>query len=210
MRLTDDRKEYEAGSLDDSALHTDPWALFAHWLEEYRATGASDATAFALSTVSQQGFPDARIVLLKGAEEGSLVFYTNYTSKKGQDLEAHPQAHALFFWPALERQMRIFGKVERVDAAVSDAYFHSRPIGSQRGAIASAQSQSISGRPALEAKFSAAEAIPENELQRPEHWGGYALHAERIEFWQGRPSRMHDRIVFTKSPSGWTAERLQP
>ena len=210
MRLTDDRKEYVAGSLDDSALHVDPWVLFARWLDEYRATGASDATAFALSTISREGFPDSRVVLLKDAKEGSLVFYTNYASKKGQDLEAHPHAHALFFWPSLERQMRIFGAVERVDAVVSDAYFHSRPIGSQRGAIASAQSQYVSGRGALEAQFAQAEAIPEADLKRPEYWGGYSLRVERMEFWQGRPNRMHDRIVFTKSKSGWTAERLQP
>lgn len=210
MRLNDDRKEYVAGSLDDSALFSDPWSLFGAWLEEYRATGVADATAFALSTVDPLGHPDARIVLLKDVQDGSLIFYTNYASKKGHDLAANPYAHALFFWPSLERQMRISGMVEKVDGAMSDAYFHSRPLGSQRGAIASAQSQPISGRPALELQFEAAEAIPVVELQRPAHWGGYAIRAERMEFWQGRPSRMHDRIAFTHTESGWSAVRLQP
>ena len=210
MRLDDDRKEYEAGSLGDSMLQADPWDLFGSWLAEYRATGVSDATAFALSTVASNGQPDARIVLLKAVWDGGLVFYTNYDSKKGQDLASNPHAHALFFWPAMERQIRITGSVEKVDAATSDAYFHTRPVGSQRGAIASAQSQPISGRPALERQFEAAEAIPEAELQRPPHWGGYVLRAERMEFWQGRPSRMHDRIAFTHTESGWSALRLQP
>ena len=210
MRLGDDRKEYTVGSIEDAVLLADPWLLFCTWLAEYRATGASDATAFALSTVASNGCPDARIVLLKDVSDGSLVFYTNYDSKKGQDLAFKPHAHALFFWPAMERQMRISGPVEKVDAATSDAYFRSRPVGSQRGAIASAQSQPISGRPALEIQFEAAEAIPEAELKRPAHWGGYTLRAERMEFWQGRPSRMHDRFAFTHSKSGWSAVRLQP
>lgn len=210
MRLDDDRKEYQAGSLPDAVLQADPWVLFTDWLAEYRATGAADATAFALSTVSSQGLPDARIVLLKEALDGKLVFFTNYTSKKGQDLASNPHAHALFFWPALERQVRMSGSVDRIEAHLSDAYFHSRPLGSQRGAIASAQSQPIASASALAAQFSSAEAILDADLKRPEHWGGYALQVHRIEFWQGRPSRMHDRLTFTKTPTGWASERLQP
>jgi len=160
---------------------------------------AEDATAFALSTVSSQGEPDARIVLLKELRGRELVFFTNYRSKKGQDLEAHPRAHALFFWPAMERQVRIFGSVARVSDQESLTYFASRPVGSQWGAAVSDQSQPV-----------ASPANP-NGVPRPPHWGGFALTAHRIEFWQGRASRLHDRIQYQHRADGtWSAQRLQP
>lgn len=211
MALHDDRKEYIMGNLDDRWLLADPLVQFESWLEEYRATGAEDSTAFALSTVSKNGEPDARIVLLKEFRGGELVFFTNYLSKKGQDLNVNPKAHALFFWPSMERQIRIFGTVQRISAAESSAYFNSRPLSSQWGAVASMQSQPIASRDAMEAQLKRVQAIHPDFVDRPEHWGGFALRAEHIEFWQGRASRLHDRIQFKLQPeSGWAAQRIQP
>lgn len=210
MSLHDDRKEYRANSLSDEEKSADPVALFSEWLESYRQTGVADATAFALSTVSSDCHPDARIVLLKALEQGRMQFFTHYTSKKGRDLAANPFAHALFFWPSQERQVRVFGPVSRVDSAWSTQYFNSRPAESRRGAIASDQSAPIESRAALDGQFQALQATPDAALQRPEGWGGYALEIQRIEFWQGRPSRMHDRLVFTKQDAAWHVQRLQP
>ncbi|MEY3928182.1 MAG: pyridoxamine 5-phosphate oxidase [Bacteroidota bacterium] len=211
MALHDDRKEYVKGSLDDRWMHADPYVQFQAWMEEFRATGAEDATAFALSTVASNGDPDARTVLLKEFREGDLIFYTNYASKKGKDLEANPRAHALFFWPSLERQIRVLGSVRKISAEESSAYFASRPLGSQWGAAASQQSQPIASREAMEAQLKSIQDQHPESIPRPEHWGGYAIRAERIEFWQGRASRLHDRIQFTRQPDqSWTAQRLQP
>ena len=210
MALHDDRKEYIKGSLDDRWMNADPFVQFQAWMDEFRATGAEDATAFALSTVSSDGHPYARIVLLKALEQGRMQFFTHYTSKKGRDLAANPFAHALFFWPSQERQVRVFGPVSRVDSAWSTQYFNSRPAESRRGAIASDQSAPIESRAALDGQFQALQATPDAALQRPEGWGGYALEIQRIEFWQGRPSRMHDRLVFTKQDAAWHVQRLQP
>jgi pyridoxamine 5'-phosphate oxidase len=161
--------------------------------------------------VSANGDPDARTVLLKEVREGELVFYTNYTSKKGKDLEATPRAHALFFWPSLERQIRVLGSVHKISVEESSAYFASRPLGSQWGAAASQQSQPIASREAMEAQWKALQDQYPDSIPRPDHWGGYAIRAERIEFWQGRASRLHDRIQFTRQPNqSWTAQRLQP
>jgi len=211
MALHDDRKEYVKGSLDDRWLQADPFIQFEAWMNEYQATGVEDATAFALSTVSANGDPDARTVLLKEVREGELVFYTNYTSKKGKDLEATPRAHALFFWPSLERQIRVLGSVHKISVEESSAYFASRPLGSQWGAAASQQSQPIASREAMEAQWKVLQDQYPDSIPRPDHWGGYAIRAERIEFWQGRASRLHDRIQFTRQPNqSWTAQRLQP
>ncbi|MEN9939491.1 MAG: pyridoxamine 5-phosphate oxidase [Bacteroidota bacterium] len=211
MALHDDRKEYVKGSLDDRWMHAHPYVQFQAWMEEFRATGAEDATAFALSTVASNGDPDARTVLLKEFREGDLIFYTNYASKKGKDLEANPRAHALFFWPSLERQIRVLGSVHKISAEESSAYFASRPLGSQWGAAASQQSQPIASREAMEAQWKSIQDQHPESIPRPEHWGGYAIRAERIEFWQGRASRLHDRIQFTRQPDqSWTAQRLQP
>lgn len=211
MALHDDRKEYTKGILDDRCLGVEPLVQFADWLEAYRNTGAEDATAFALSTVSSQGEPDARIVLLKELRGRELVFFTNYRSKKGQDLEAHPRAHALFFWPAMERQVRIFGSVARVSDQESLTYFASRPVGSQWGAAVSDQSQPVASREAMEERLLALSTANPNGVPRPPHWGGFALTAHRIEFWQGRASRLHDRIQYQHRADGtWSAQRLQP
>ena len=210
MSYQDDRKEYRAGILDDSMMTCDPMELFSSWLAAYRDTGAEDATAFALSTVSAQLEPDARIVLLKGLTEGKMLFYTHYTSKKGKDLAAHPVAHALFFWPSMERQMRVFGSVSKVTPEESSTYFHSRPVMSSRGAIASDQSKMIESRAALDVQLQTIEKTEDANLQRPTTWGGYVLEISKIEFWQGRPSRMHDRLVFTLTSGEWTVQRLQP
>jgi pyridoxamine 5'-phosphate oxidase len=211
MALHDDRKEYVKGSLDDRWLNADPMTQFAAWLEEYLASGAEDATAFALSTVSAEGQPDARIVLLKELLGRDLVFFTNYASKKGRDLAKNPSAHALFFWPSLERQVRISGLVRRIPAHESDAYFASRPLGSQWGAVASSQSQPITSRADMEVQWAKVQQANPNGVSRPDHWGGFALAVDRIEFWQGRASRLHDRIQFNLSADEtWTAQRLQP
>ena len=211
MALHDDRKEYVKGSLDDRWLEADPLTQFAEWLLEYRESGAEDATAFALSTASVDGEPDARIVLLKELRGRDLVFFTNYESKKGQDLAENPRAHALFFWPSLERQVRIYGSVRRVSDQESSTYFASRPVASQWGAVASNQSQPISSRDAMDARLAKVQSANPNGVQRPKHWGGFALEAVRIEFWQGRASRMHDRICFPLRADGlWSAQRLQP
>ncbi len=210
MNLHDDRKEYLANSLSDEAKSANPIHLFEEWLESYRQTGMADATAFALSTVSADGIPDARIVLLKGLEDGCMQFFTQYNSKKGRDLAAHPYAHGLFFWPKQERQIRVFGSVQILDATSSTQYFNSRPAESRRGAIASQQSEPIASREALDGQFQSLEGIPDEKLQRPEGWGGYSLDIQRIEFWQGRPGRMHDRLEFTKHGAVWNAQRLQP
>jgi len=211
MGLHDDRKEYVKGSLDDRWMHADPYVQFQAWMEEFRATGAEDATAFALSTVAANGDPDARTVLLKEFREGDLIFYTNYASKKGKDLDATPRAHALFFWPSLGRQIRVLGSVHKISGEESSAYFASRPLGSQWGAAASQQSQPIGSREAMEAQWKAIQDQHPESIPRPEHWGGYAIRAERIEFWQGRASRLHDRIQFTRqSDQSWAAQRLQP
>ncbi|MEY4969762.1 MAG: hypothetical protein RLZZ261_1533 [Bacteroidota bacterium] len=211
MALHDDRKEYVKGSLDDRWLEADPLTQFAEWLLEYRESGAEDATAFALSTASVDGEPDARIVLLKELRGRDLVFFTNYESKKGQDLAENPRAHALFFWPSLERQVRIYGSVRRVSDQESSTYFASRPVASQWGAVASNQSQPISSRDAMDARLAKVQSANPNGVQRPKHWGGFALEAVRIEFWQGRASRMHDRICFQLRADGlWSAQRLQP
>ena len=160
--------------------------------------------------MASDGQPDARIVLLKALERGSMQFFTHYTSKKGRDLAANPYAHALFFWPSQERQVRVSGPVTQVDPAWSTQYFNSRPVESRRGAIASNQSAPIESRAALDAQFQALQATPDDALQRPEGWGGYALEIQRIEFWQGRSSRLHDRLEYYRVEDTWKVRRLAP
>lgn len=211
MGLHDDRKEYLKKSLDDQGLHHDPMVQFGLWLQEYRETGADDSTAFAISTVSSNGDPDSRIVLLKEVRDEKLVFFTNYNSKKGRDLSTNPRAHALFFWSNLERQVRILGSVVRIPRDESERYFASRPIKSQWGAAASQQSEPVANRAAMEEQLRLTQETYPNQVPCPPDWGGFALSVDRIEFWQGRESRMHDRIRFNREPLGdWTTERLQP
>jgi len=207
------RTDYTQGELHESSLSDGPWALLDTWLKEAVDSGVSDPTAFTLSTVDEAGFPHGRIVLLRDTRQGQLVFYTNYLSEKGRDVERLGRAGATFFWPHAERQVRIRGSVSRVSEAESDAYFASRPRGSQLGAWSSEQSASVASRAELESQFAQQSAEHEGkDVLRPPHWGGYAITPEVMEFWQGRASRMHDRLVCRKDPSGqgWETTRLQP
>lgn len=211
MSLQDDRKEYLNGELGDESLLSNPREMFLAWLEEYRLLGNSDSTAFALSTVSKDGTPDSRIVLLKEIRDEGFVFYTNYNSKKGRDISNNPNVHALFFWPEIERQIRIKGKVKKISRIESEKYFSSRPKLSQLGALSSNQSEKIKSRIDLELKFNSFKSESGNDYDCPDDWGGYYLSFEKIEFWQGRRSRMHDRLVFEiKSNSEWNSFRVQP
>tara|TARA_B110000003_G_scaffold55425_1_gene55447 strand:- start:440 stop:1075 length:636 start_codon:yes stop_codon:yes gene_type:complete len=211
MSLQDDRKEYLNGELGDESLSANPREMFLAWLEEYRLLGNSDSTAFALSTVSKDGTPDSRIVLLKEIRDEGFVFYTNYNSKKGRDISTNPNVHALFFWPEIERQIRIKGKVKKISRIESEKYFSSRPKLSQLGALSSNQSEKIKSRIDLELKFNSFKSESSNDYDCPDDWGGYYLSFEKIEFWQGRRSRMHDRLVFEiKSNSEWNSFRVQP
>lgn len=211
MDISSIRKDYTLKSLDINIINKDPFTQFSSWLEEAIASQVLEVNAMTLSTLGLDGYPNGRIVLLKDLDYG-FVFFTNYESEKGQELEAHPKASLTFFWAELERQVRITGTIEQVDAAQSDEYFFSRPVGSQIGAWASPQSKKISSREALTEKIEELESQFKTEkITRPPHWGGYRLLPHRLEFWQGRASRLHDRILYEKSESGsWVISRLAP
>ncbi len=204
------RAEYAQVGLDEAAAGDDPFVLFDRWLADAVSTEIVEPNAMALATATPDGRPSVRIVLLKGVDNKGMVFYTNYESRKAEELAANPFASAVFLWHPLSRQVRIEGEVEQIAPADSDAYFASRPRGSQLGALASPQSRAVT-RSELEARYENAEShFAGREVERPEHWGGYRIHVHTIEFWQGRPDRMHDRIVFTRSGGGWSIERLAP
>jgi pyridoxamine 5'-phosphate oxidase len=210
MKLSEIRKEYTTKSLDVNDVSTDPIRQFKSWLEEAIDSEVPEVNAMCLSTLGLDGFPNSRIVLLKEVDQG-FVFFTNYESEKGREIAATPKASITFFWPELERQVRIKGTLEKVDAEVSDRYFHSRPRASQIGAWASPQSQSIPDRQVLTDRQSQFEQkFSTEELTRPAHWGGYRLNPFRLEFWQGRPSRLHDRICYIQAEDGWQITRLAP
>ena len=207
------RKSYEKGALDDALKNISPISLFEQWFAEAEAHPAiEEANAMSLVTLGEDNFPKARVVLLKQFSPEGFVLYTNYNSEKGRALLAYPQVGLSFFWPALERQVIIKGKAEKVAAEVSDAYFSSRPLGSQLGAIASNQSEVIASREVLEKRLAHLETTYKDTTpKRPEHWGGILVRPEQIEFWQGRPNRLHDRLRYNlTSGSTWTAERLSP
>lgn len=206
------RSEYAKASLDGSSVDKDPVKQFEKWFEEAIASNVLEPNAMCLATISADGRPSQRIVLLKGVEENKFLFYTNYQSKKGNQLGINPVCALTFFWPELERQVRIEGTVERVSVEKSTEYFQSRPRGSQLGAWASPQSSAIKDRSLLEQrlqdmekKFADAPVVP-----KPQQWGGYAVTPFLIEFWQGRPNRLHDRIEFVKSDAEWSVNRLAP
>lgn len=206
------RQDYKKASLDVSDVSDNPLQQFHQWFAEAQQAGVLEPNAMCLSTVAATGRPSSRIVLLKELDHG-FVFYTNYTSRKGQELADSPFAALNFFWDVLERQVRIEGRVESVTAQTSDAYFQVRPRGSQIGAWASPQSQEIPNRAWLETNQSDVESRFQGQetLPRPAHWGGYRLIPDYIEFWQGRPSRLHDRLVYKLSEAGvWTITRLAP
>ena len=235
MSIADVRREYSLTGLRRSALEADPIAQFKKWFDQAtgaRASGrvrkffirrykalllASGAeplglTAMTLATVDKQGRPSARVVLLKGVDQRGFIFFTNYESRKGQELAENPQAALVFYWPDQERQVSIAGEVGKLPAAESDAYFKTRPRGSRLAAWASKQSATITDRAALEDKWNQLEAqYAGQEIPRPPFWGGYLLSPARVEFWQGRPNRLHDRFCYSRQPDKtWLIERLAP
>lgn len=211
LNIADIRKEYMLESLDEETAGHDPVAFFKKWFSEAEAAEITEINAMTLATADAGGAPHARIVLLKGLDETGFVFFTNYDSAKGVQISANPKVALLFFWKELERQVRIEGIIEKVDPAESDAYFHSRPAGSRIGAWASPQSRRIEHRNILDTNYAKYEAeFSSIDIPRPEHWGGYRVIPTAIEFWQGRASRMHDRIVFSHTGNGWERHRLAP
>jgi pyridoxamine 5'-phosphate oxidase len=204
------RKNYTFGQLSETDVPGNPLPLFKLWFDQAVRAECPEPNSMTLATANKAGNPSARIVLLKGADENGFSFFTNYESQKGKDLAVRPQAALLFHWHELERQVRIQGLVERVSAVESDEYFHSRPSASRIGAWASPQSSVIPNREFLEAAEKEFKAEFGDAPPRPEHWGGYRLRPTEIEFWQGRPSRLHDRIHYKLNGSSWQVNRLAP
>ncbi len=204
------RKEYKKAFLEPSSMHNDPQVQFEGWLDEALKAGIEEPNAMTLATCGSNGMPSVRMVLLKGIEQGGFVFYTNYNSRKGKHLHENPNAALLFFWPVLERQVRIEGTVKKTSKDLSDQYFYSRPYESQVGALVSEQSKVIGSRNQIERPFKELMINPVKQLSRPANWGGYVLRPNLFEFWQGREHRLHDRIQYTFTGSGWEKERLSP
>lgn len=210
--IADIRNEYQLAALDEVTVGDDPIAFFTQWFIEAQKAEVDEVNAMALATCSPENIPHTRIVLLKGLEEDEFVFYTNYNSSKGKDIEYNPNVSLLFFWKELERQVRIQGIATKIPAEKSEEYFHSRPTGSQVGAWASSQSTIIPDRNTLDDNYTRLEQeYMGKRIPRPDHWGGYAVKPVSIEFWQGRISRLHDRILFTRQQeTGWNKVRLAP
>lgn len=209
--IADLRQNYTRQQLLETSVDPNPIKQFQLWFEQARSVDILEPNAMTLATASKEGVPSARIVLLKGVDDRGFTFYTNYESRKGQELTANPQAVLVFWWEPLERQVRIEGSVEKVSAQEAEEYFHSRPRGSQLGAWASPQSQVISNREMLETRLEdVTRTYQDQEIPRPNHWGGYRLVPHTIEFWQGRPNRLHDRLCYRFEQHHWIIERLAP
>jgi pyridoxamine 5'-phosphate oxidase len=214
MNLASLRQEYMRAGLSESDADRDPMRQFERWFEDALRAKLPLPNAMTLATASRDGTPSARVVLLKGVERGGFVFFTNYASRKARELDARPQACLVFMWSDLERQVRIAGAVEKVDAADSDAYFVTRPLGARLSAWASEQSETVASRSVLEKAAAAAQARFGDSPPRPPHWGGYRVIPSEIEFWQGRADRLHDRLLYRRdgqdAAGSWSIERLAP
>jgi pyridoxamine 5'-phosphate oxidase len=213
MSISDLRREYAHARLDEADVSHDPFVEFARWFAEAQEAQAADANAMTLATATADGSPSARVVLLKAFDERGFVFFSDYRSRKGAELEANPRAALVFYWAELDRQVRITGGVSLTSPGESERYFRSRPLGSRLGAWASHQSRVIPGRAALEADLrEVEERFADGNVPLPEHWGGYRVVPDAIEFWQGRENRLHDRIRYVreKGGRGWRVERLSP
>lgn len=211
MDLFDIRKDYRQGHLEKEDIAVNPMSQLERWIQEAEAAQCLEHSAVVLSTVNEQGGASSRIVLLKKIDDEGLYIFTNYHSRKGQQLAANAKAAMLFFWPELERQVNIEGVVDKCSPELSEAYFNQRPLESRVSAVVSRQSQEVDHREAMEGPWRAALAQAKVDgISRPDYWGGYILRPQRIEFWQGGANRFHDRIVCEHSPEGWTKRRLMP
>jgi pyridoxamine 5'-phosphate oxidase len=210
MNIADLRQEYMRSGLSEAQADADPIRQFERWFDDALRARLPLPNAMTLATVTPAGAPSARIVLLKGVERGQFLFYTNYLSRKGRELEHRAAACLVLLWSELERQVRIDGTVRKLGAAESDAYYATRPLGARLSAWASAQSQLVTSRQVLEAAMDAARQRHGSEPPRPPHWGGYSVEPHGIEFWQGRSDRLHDRLVYRREKSAWKIERLSP
>ena len=204
------REEYSRAGLHESDLAADPFTMFDRWMTEAVAADLYDANAMVVATVGPDFQPSARLVLLKGVDQRGFVFFTNTGSRKGRELAGNPRCALLFPWHTLERQVRVDGVASALDRSEVEAYFAQRPRASRLGAWASHQSRVVSGREELKDAYDEAEGRFPDEVPAPEEWGGYRVHAESVEFWQGRPGRMHDRLVYRRHGDGWRTERLAP
>jgi len=208
--IADIRRDYRMAALDEAMAGDDPLQLFNTWFAEAETAAIDEVNAMVLATSDAEGKAHARIVLLKGLDTNGFVFFTNYSSAKGQEIAANHNAALVFFWKELERQVRIEGQIEKISATDSDAYFQSRPADSRLGAWASEQSKPIADRQVLDDNYNNYKQKFGENIPRPEHWGGYRLVPETVEFWQGRSNRMHDRIRFRRQATSWAKERLAP